>query len=45
MSNDTELYLSTILNAGFVSNLSSFFGVDNFIQNLQTIENQTLNTF
>lgn len=45
MSSDTELYLSTILNAGFVSNLSSFFGVDNFIQNLQTIENQTLNTF
>lgn len=40
MSNDTELYLSTILNAGFVSNLSSFSGMYNFIQKLQTRANQ-----
>lgn len=45
MSSDTELYLSIILNEGFVYNPSSFFGMDNFIQNLRTIENQTLNTF
>lgn len=45
MSSNTELYLGTILNAGFASNLSSLFGMYNFIQKLQTSEHQILNNF
>ena len=45
MSSNTELYLSTTLNAGFAYNLSSLFGMYNFIQKLQTSENQIQNNF
>lgn len=37
---NTELYLSTTLNAGFASNLSSLWGMYNFIQKLQASKKQ-----